>query len=97
MPKNNQQDQKQARQKKNSTGAQAQGTQCRDGDLPQSSDPAVLNPVGCQYAASGFRFSAPLLVSFPSRSGLCSFRPASPPLSRKKGAVTPVTPLPSPE
>ena len=41
MPKNNQQDQKQARQKKNSKGAQAQGTQCRDRDQHQSSDPAM--------------------------------------------------------
>lgn len=39
MPKNSQQDQKQARQKKNSKGAQAQGTQCRDRDRRQSSDP----------------------------------------------------------
>ena len=41
MPKNNQQDQKQARQKKNNKGAQAQGTQCRDRDQRQSSDPAM--------------------------------------------------------
>ena len=41
MPKNSQQDQKQARQKKNSKGAQAQGTQCRHRDQRQSSDPAM--------------------------------------------------------
>ena len=47
MPKNSQQDQKQARQKKNSKGAQAQGTQCRDRDPRQSSDPAMLKTGGC--------------------------------------------------
>ena len=41
MPKNSQQDQKQARQKKNSKGAQAQGTQCRDRYQPMTSDPAL--------------------------------------------------------
>ena len=44
MPKNSQQDQKQARQKKNSKGAQAQGTQCRDRDQRQSSaSPGILS------------------------------------------------------
>ena len=47
MPKNSQQDQKQARQKKNSKGAQAQGTQCRDRDQRQfplfSASPGILS------------------------------------------------------
>ena len=47
MPKNSQQDQKEARLKKNSKGAQAQGTQCRDRYLRQSSDPAILKTGGC--------------------------------------------------
>ena len=57
MPKNSQQDQKQARQK-NSKGAQAQGTQCRDRDQRQSSDPRCEKPAAAHRQPPVSAFSA---------------------------------------
>ena len=47
MPKNSQQDQKQARQKKNRMGALALGSQCRDRYQLLSSAPELLKTGVC--------------------------------------------------
>lgn len=96
MPKNSQQDQKQARQKKNSKGAQAQGTQCGTGSAPVLRPRDVKNrrlPIGSRRFPL---FSAsPGILSLQVRPVLLSA--SFPSLFPEKGCVTPVTPLPSPE